>query len=76
MARAPSPIDAINLMLGIAGMPVPMHQAFTKCHSIMSINDFEYIKLTDTENAVKIHKDHLAQNSANRIGFVYIFLVP
>ena len=70
MAEAPPPIDAVNAMLGVAGMPVAMRQAFTTCHSITSIDDFEYIKPADTENAVKIHNDCLARNSANRIGFV------
>ena len=83
MAGALPPIDAVNAMLGVAGMPVLMRQAFTTCHSITSIDDFEYIKPADTENAVKIHNDRLARNNANRIGFVSqkkaywaIFLVP
>ena len=59
MAAAPPPIDAVNTMLGIAGMTAPMRQAFITCHNITSIDDFEYIKPADAESAVTIHNDRL-----------------
>ena len=82
MAETPPEIDLVNAMLGVAGMPVAMCQAFTTCHSITSIDDFEYIKPADTENAVKIHNNRLARNSANswlhipEKAYWAMFLVP
>ena len=53
---APDPLDDVQTILGICGLALNIGR-FITCHGITSMDNFEFIKHTETELVVKMRND-------------------